>query len=355
MKKIKAAVLFGGASSEHEVSVVSATSVLRNIPKDKYDVIMVGITKDGRWLEYTGDVEDIASMEWEHHPARTVVISPDRSHHGLIMMDGSRCEICPVDVCFPVLHGKNGEDGTVQGLLQLAGIPFVGCDMVSSADCMDKEVTHTVLEASGVPMAKWNSIRVGDMEKFDEMAELFEAHLGYPMFVKPANAGSSVGVSKAKNRSELKTACEVALKEDRKAIIEEFVDGIEVENAVLGNDHPVASAVCGEITPLVEFYTYDAKYKDDSTELHIPARISDETNERIRALAEKAYVSIGCEGLSRVDFFVKKDGSLILNEINTIPGFTSISMYPKLWNASGVAYAELLDRLLTLAMERNMK
>lgn len=202
MKKIKAAVLFGGASSEHEVSVVSATSVLRNIPQDKYDVVMVGITKDGRWLEYTGDVEDIASMEWENRGARTAVISPDRSHHGLLFMDGASCEVCPIDVCFPVLHGKFGEDGAVQGLLRLAGIPFVGCDMVSSADCMDKAVTHTILEAAGVPMAKWDCIRDEDMADFDATAQRLEEHLGYPMFVKPANAGSSVGVGKAKNRAE---------------------------------------------------------------------------------------------------------------------------------------------------------
>lgn len=353
MNKIKAAVLFGGASSEHEVSVVSATAVLNNIPRDKYDVIMIGITKDGRWLEYTGDVADIASMKWENEPARSAVISPDRSHHGLLLMDGNSVEVCPIDVCFPVLHGKNGEDGTIQGLFQLAGIPFVGCDMLSSANCMDKALTHTVLEAAGIPMAKWDCVTMSDMADFETIADKMEAHLGYPMFVKPANAGSSVGVSKAKNREQLKEACFVALKEDKKAIVEEFIDGREVENAVLGNENPQASLVCGEIVPLVEFYTYDAKYNDASTELHLPADLSPELNEEIRTAAVKAYKAIGCEGLSRVDFFVKRDGSgIILNEINTLPGFTSISMYPKLWGASGVPYAELLDRLMTLAMER---
>ncbi len=353
MNKIKVAVLFGGVSSEHEVSVVSATSVLRNIPKDRYDVTMIGITKDGRWMEYTGAIDSIASMKWETEKARTAVISPDRSHHGLLLLDGNSVELRPIDVFFPVLHGKNGEDGTLQGLFELAGIPYVGCDVLSSADCMDKAVTHTILEAAGIPMAKWDCVTASDMEHFEDIAGRMEEKLGYPMFVKPANAGSSVGVSKAKNRQQLKEACYVALNEDRKAIVEEFINGREVENAVLGNENPTASLVCGEITPKVEFYTYEAKYQDDSTELHLPAEISPELNEEIRRTAEKAYKAIGCMGLSRVDFFVKRDGSgIILNEINTLPGFTSISMYPKLWEASGVSYPELLDRLIQLALER---
>ncbi|MBQ9969828.1 MAG: D-alanine--D-alanine ligase [Oscillospiraceae bacterium] len=353
MNKMKVAVLFGGVSSEHDVSVVSATSVLNNLDKEKYDVIMIGITKDGRWLEYTSDIADIASMKWENEPARTAVISPDHSHHGLLLMDGNSVEVCPIDVCFPVLHGKNGEDGTIQGLFELANIPYVGCDLLSSANCMDKVFTHIILENAGIPMAKWDFVTMRDMEQFEAVAERMEAKLGYPMFVKPANAGSSVGVSKAKNREQLKEACYVALKEDSKAIVEEFIDGREVENGVLGNDDPVASTVCGEITPLVEFYTYEAKYQDASTKLELPAPISDELNEEIRRTAEKAYRAIGCKGLSRVDFFVKRDGSgIVLNEINTLPGFTSISMYPKLRGASGEPYAVLLDKLIALALER---
>ena len=353
MNKMKVAVLFGGVSSEHDVSVVSATSVLNNLDKEKYDVIMIGITKDGRWLEYTGDIADIASMKWENEAARTAVISPDHSHHGLLLMDGNSVEVCPIDVCFPVLHGKNGEDGTIQGLFELANIPYVGCDLLSSANCMDKVFTLIILENAGIPMAKWDFVTMRDMEQFEAVAERMEAKLGYPMFVKPAKAGSSVGVSKAKNREQLKEACYVALKEDSKAIVEEFIDGREVENGVLGNDDPVASTVCGEITPLVEFYTYEAKYQDASTKLELPAPISDELNEEIRRTAEKAYRAIGCKGLSRVDFFVKRDGSgIVLNEINTLPGFTSISMYPKLRGASGEPYAVLLDKLIALALER---
>ena len=353
MNKMKVAVLFGGVSSEHDVSVVSATSVLNNLDKEKYDVIMIGITKDGRWLEYTGDIADIASMKWENETARTAVISPDHSHHGLLLMDGNSVEVCPIDVCFPVLHGKNGEDGTIQGLFELANIPYVGCDLLSSANCMDKVMTHIILENAGIPMAKWDFVTKRDKEQFEAVAERMEAKLDYPMFVKPANAGSSVGVSKAKNREQLKEACYVALKEDSIAIVEEFIDGREVENGVLGNDDPVASTVCGEITPLVEFYTYEAKYQDASTKLELPAPISDELNEEIRRTAEKAYRAIGCKGLSRVDFFVKRDGSgIVLNEINTLPGFTSISMYPKLRGASGEPIAVLLDKLIALALER---
>lgn len=353
MSKIKVAVLFGGVSSEHEVSLVSATSVLKNIPQEKYDVTMIGITKDGRWLEYTGSVDDIASMEWENQPANTVIVSPDRSHKGLLVLTDGKATTKEIDICFPVLHGKNGEDGTIQGLFELAGIPFVGCDTVSSANCMDKEVTHTILEAAGIAMAKWRCLREQDMVDFNATAAALEEALGYPMFVKPANAGSSVGVSKAKNKEELKKACEVAFCEDVKIIVEEFIDGREVENAVLGNENPTASPVCGEIAPLVEFYTYDAKYNDESTALYVPARITSEELEKIRNTAEKAFTALGCQGLSRVDFFVKRDNNgIILNEINTMPGFTSISMYPKLWGASGLPYGQLLDRLITLGLER---
>lgn len=354
MSKIKVAVLFGGVSSEHEVSCVSATSVLQNIPQDKYDVLMVGITKDGRWLEYTGPAEEIASMAWESQPARRALMSPDRQEHGFLLFDDKgSAELCPVDICFPVLHGKNGEDGSIQGLFQLAGMPFVGCDCISSANCMDKAVTHRLLEAAGIPMARWACVRAEDLADYEALAQSLEKQLGYPMFVKPANAGSSVGVSKAKDRPSLRQALELALKEDKKVIVEEFIDGREIENAVLGNENPTASPACGEIRPLVEFYTYDAKYKDDSTQLLLPAPLSEEELSQLRATAEKAFKTMGCQGLARVDFFLKKDGSgLILNEINTLPGFTSISMYPKLWMNAGLSYSQLLDRLIQLGLER---
>ncbi len=351
--KIRVAVLFGGVSSEHEISLMSAESVLKNLP-DKYEVIRIGITKDGRWVEYTGKNEEITDQSWETDDRlRTAVVSPDRSHKGILMIGKDKTKIVPVDICFPVLHGKHGEDGTIQGLFQLAGLPFVGCDSISSANCMDKEMTHTILEAHGIKMAKWTIVNKEKMQDFEHFAQQAEEKLGYPMFVKPANAGSSVGVGKAHNREELKAVCETALKEDYKAVVEECIEMQEVETAVLGNSDPKAAGVVGELVPVVEFYTYEAKYIDGTTALHIPGRVSEETSLKLRQTAEKAFRAIGCEGFARIDFFVRKsDGEIILNEINTIPGFTSISMYPKLWAHCGMSYSELLDRLIQLGLER---
>lgn len=352
-KKIRVAVLFGGVSSEHEISLMSVQSVLRNMPED-YEVLTIGITKDGRWVEYTGSIDEITDQKWEQDQnLRTAVVSPDRSHKGILLIDKDQVTVVPVDICFPVLHGKHGEDGTIQGLFQLAGIPFVGCNMISSANCMDKEMTHTILEANGIKMAKWVIVNGEKMNDFENFAKDAEEKLGYPMFVKPANAGSSVGVGKAHNREELKSACETALKEDYKAVVEECIEMQEVETAVLGNGDPKAAGVVGELVSVVEFYTYEAKYIDGTTVLHIPGRVSEETSLKLRQTAEKAFKAIGCEGFSRIDFFVRKsDGEVILNEINTIPGFTSISMYPKLWDYCGVSYSELIDRLIRLGLER---
>lgn len=352
-KKTRVAVLFGGVSSEHEISLLSVESVLANLP-DKYEVLRIGITKDGRWVEYTGKNDEITSQKWEHDPTlRTAIVSPDRAKKGVLLLSNAGWELVPVDICFPVLHGKHGEDGTIQGLFQLAGIPFVGCNMISSANCMDKEMTHTILEAHGIKMAKWTIVNQEKMEHFEEFAREAEEKLGYPMFVKPANAGSSVGVGKAHNREQLLAACQTALKEDYKAVVEECIEMQEVETAVLGNAHPQAAGVVGELVPVVEFYTYEAKYIDGTTELHIPGRVSEETSRKLRQTAEKAFAAIGCEGFARIDFFVRKgDGEVILNEINTIPGFTSISMYPKLWDYCGVQYPELLDRLIQLGLQR---
>ena len=256
------------------------------------------------------------------------------------------------DIAFPVLHGLYGEDGTIQGLLQLAGIPYVGCDCASSAVCMDKTLTNTVADCAGIPQAKW--IGVSEYEYSldeDKILDKAEEYLGYPVFVKPANAGSSVGISKAKNLAELEEACEKAFAHDTKVVLEEGIIGVEVECAVMGNSEPVASVV-GEVVPCNEFYDYDAKYLANESELHIPARLSDDMLKAVQEAAVRAYRALGCSGFTRVDFFVCADGSILLNEPNTIPGFTSISMYPKLFAASGVPYSELLDRLLQLATER---
>lgn len=352
MKK-KVLVLFGGVSSEHDVSLKSASSVMKNIPSDKYDVVPMGITKDGRCFVFNGSPDLLPDGNWLNDESllEPAVISCDRSHHGIIRLtDGAKVE--SVDVVFPVLHGKNGEDGTMQGLLEISGIPYVGCNTAASAICMDKAVTNAMADFHGIPQAKWTAF-----DKYaysgDKAAVLTAAaeKLGFPIFVKPANAGSSVGISKAKNIAELEAACEKAFEHDTKVVLEEGIIGVEVECAVMGNNEPVASVV-GEVVPCNEFYDYDAKYLANESELHIPARLSDDMLKAVQASAIKAYRALGCTGFTRVDFFVCADGSILLNEPNTIPGFTSISMYPKLFAASGVPYSELLDKLLQLAMER---
>lgn len=350
----KVLVLFGGVSSEHDVSLNSACSVIKNIPADKYEIIPMGITKDGRCYIYNGSPDMLPEGKWleDKENLEPAVISTDRAHHGIIRLTNG-AEIEKIDVVFPVLHGKNGEDGTMQGLLEIAGLPYVGCGTAASAACMDKAVTNAMADFYGIPQAKWVAF---DKHAYsgDKTALLANAaeKLGFPIFVKPANAGSSVGISKAKNLEELEAACEKAFEHDKKLVLEEGVIGMEVEVAVMGNEEPVASVV-GEVVPCNEFYDYDAKYLANESELHIPARLPEEKLAEVQKAAVNAYRALGCEGFTRVDFFVRtSDGEIMLNEPNTIPGFTSISMYPKLFAASGVPYSELLDRLIKLAMER---
>lgn len=354
MEKKTAAVLFGAVSSEYEVSLRSAASVLRNFPRDRYDVVMIGITKDGRWLEYTGEIDDIEKDGWERSGAvRPAVISPDRSHRGMLRLEnGGGTSFTPIDVAFPVMHGEHAEDGTIQGLLEVAGIPYVGCGVLASAACMDKAVTHTLLENAGIEMTPWVQAFRWESGKIGDLAPLWEEKLGYPMFVKPANTGSSVGVSKARDRIELVNALQAAFRYDRKAVIEKAIVGKELECAVLGNYTRAEASVVGEIVPHHDFYDYEGKYLDDSTDLFIPARISQRDSEKIRETAIRAFGVMGCTGMARVDFFLGEDGRVLVNEINTIPGFTSISMYPKLFDAAGVPYPELIARLLALASER---
>lgn len=352
MDRKTVAVIFGGKSSEYEVSLLSAASILRNIPEDQYHILKIGITKEGRWLWYEGPIDDIEGGRWIHHPQNcSAVISPDPFHKGVLKLNENSAELIPVDCIFPVLHGKNGEDGTIQGLFELAGIPYVGCDLISSANCMDKQITHTLLDAAGIRTAKWRVLRKSERDQFENFIPEIEEALKYPIFVKPANAGSSVGISKAHDREELLKAVDLAFQHDQKAILEETIVGAEVECAVLGNSYPRATAP-GQITPCNEFYDYNAKYISGSSKLDIPANISALATDLVKATAIKAYQVLGCSGLSRVDFFVMEDGSVILNEINTLPGFTSISMYPKLWEAEGIPYDKLIDQLIRLALER---
>ena len=350
----KALILFGGCSSEHDVSLVSAKSVIENIPKDKYEIVLIGITKDGRWYKYDGDIARLPDDKWlEDTSALTpAVISTDKTDHGIIVLC-EKTEKIYIDVVFPVLHGKNGEDGTVQGMLQLSGIPFVGCDMLSSACCMDKAVTNTLIDNAGIKQAKWIGLKDFEYRKNQQyFIDKVKKNLGYPVFVKPANAGSSVGVSKAVDDESLKKAIDIAFKEDRKLVIEEGISGLEIECAVLGNEEPIASVV-GEIAPANDFYDYEAKYINAASELFIPARITESKANEVRFEAINVYKELGCSGLSRVDFFVKEgSGEVLLNEVNTIPGFTSISMYPKLFEAAGIEYGDLIDKLFNYALEK---
>lgn len=346
-------VLFGGASSEHDVSTVSASSVLKHIPSDKYTVTMMGITKEGQWYLYEGDIDLLPEDKWLDSGAITpAFVSPDRSIHGITVLRDGGYENIRVDIAFPVLHGRNGEDGTIQGLFQLAGIPFVGCDMVSSAVSMDKIFTNTVADASGVPQAAWDSLTEYEYRTGAKTLDDVAAKLGYPIFVKPANAGSSVGITKAHDRDELQAAMELALQHDTRILFEEFIDGFEVECSILGNDE-LENGVVGQIIPANEFYDFDAKYDNADSTLHIPALIPGEKRDEVAEAARKVFKALGCTGFSRVDFFVSRtDGRVLFNEINTIPGFTNISMYPKMMEAAGVPYAELCDRLLQLAEEK---
>lgn len=353
MKSLSVCILFGGVSPEHEVSLRSAESVLNNIDESKYNVFPVGITKEGKWILYGGkDYSDLPSGRWLTHPDnRQAAISPIRGQ-GLLTFEGDCVVRQQIDVVFPVLHGENGEDGTIQGLLQLAGIPYVGPHVSASAVAMDKTLTKLVVDQAGITQAAWNLVRRSDMgSRMEGTLDALEAKFAYPMFVKPAGTGSSVGVSKATEREDLKKALLEAGKYDDKVLVEEFIRGREIEVAVMGNESPVAS-VCGEIDSGADFYDYDAKYITDTSVSYIPARIPEDVAETVRDTAVKVYKAIGCQGLSRVDFFVTwQENRVVFNEINTIPGFTSISMYPKLFGASGVPYSQLIDKLLELALE----
>ena len=356
--KMCVALLFGGMSSEHEVSCVSVGNFVRNIDRSKYEVLTVGITKEGRWLYTEATAEQMADGSWEELPGNMpCVISPDRADHGMILFtpDG-RVEKMHLDVVIPVLHGLWGEDGTVQGLLELAGIAYVGCGVLSSSVCMDKAVANALFEANGVPHTKWVAANRWEIEKdLEGVCAGVEQKLGWPVFVKPANAGSSVGISKVSNQEELKAAIALALENDRKVVFEAFVDGQEVECAVIGSDPAVATRP-GEILAGAEFYTYDDKYKNGVSQTVIPAHLPEAKLDEVKTYAAMAYTALNCEGLARCDFFVEKNtGRVLINEINTFPGFTPISMYPKLMEHEGIPVPALIDRLIALALERTEK
>src|SRR4051812_233643 len=385
MEKIRVGVLFGGRSGEHEVSLLSAASVLNAIDKEKYEVVPIGITKDGRWLTaehaenlLTGklvlETRNLRAGDPEiTEPAavlargEAVVVPPEPVHRqsGLVpfqtdaaLLRRASDRAINVDVIFPVLHGTFGEDGTIQGLLELADIPYVGAGVLGSAAGMDKDIMKSLFIAAGLPIVKHVTILRSEWEKDPKRIEKLVGRLKYPVFVKPANLGSSVGISKAHHRKELGPAIEEAARFDRKIVIEQGVGGNkekarEIECAVLGNDEPAAS-VPGEIVPVKEFYDYNAKYLDEGSQLIIPAKLTKGEAKTVRELTVKAFKAVDCSGLARVDFLMDpKTRKIYLNEINTMPGFTAISMYPKLWAATGVEYPDLIDRLIQLGIERH--
>ena len=353
MKKLNVCILFGGISPEHEVSLRSAESVLNQIDKEQYNVFPVGITKEGNWILFGGtDYSMLPQGTWMNHPDnREAAISPVRGQ-GLLTFEKDCVVRQQIDVVFPVLHGENGEDGAMQGLMQMAGIPYVGPHVAASAVAMDKTLTKLVVDHAGVPQAAWQLVRSSELEnRMENTLDSLELRFRYPMFVKPAGTGSSVGVSKAADRETLAKALRTAARFDKKILVEEFIHGREIEVAVMGNESPVAS-ICGEIDSGADFYDYDAKYITDTSRPYIPARIPEDVQEIVREEAVKVYSAVGCQGLSRVDFFVTfEENRVVFNEINTLPGFTSISMYPKLFEASGIPYSQLIDQLLKLAME----
>jgi D-alanine-D-alanine ligase len=362
-RKIRVAVIFGGKSGEHEVSLASARSIMAAMDKDKYEIFPVGITKSGRWLT-TGDPMALLSAGVDAPPE-----AEDEAEQALPNLEGGgdpdllpRRELVPglrqarfpaVDVVFPVLHGPYGEDGTIQGLLEIADLPYVGAGVLGSALGMDKAAMKSVFKAHGLPVVEHMLVlRKAWAAHPERVLEEIEARFTYPLFLKPANLGSSVGVSKAHHREELVRGLNLAARFDRKILVEAAVNAREVECSVLGNDEPIAS-IPGEVVPCNEFYDYKAKYIDNASKLYIPADLPAETTKLVQELAVRAFVALDCAGMARVDFFLCRDtGKLYVNELNTIPGFTSISMYPKLWEASGIPYPELIDRLIELAIER---
>ena len=351
MTKRNVCVLFGGVSPEHEVSLRSAECILNNIDREKNQVFAVGITRKGEWILFPGtDYSLLPADKWAEAPGCCrCAISPSRGD-GLVFYTPNGTVFEPLDVVFPVLHGENGEDGSIQGLMQVAGIPCVGPGVASSSACMDKTMTKLVIDRTEVRQAKWHLVTKDAFsdDPADVMDEI-ESLYSYPVFVKPAGTGSSVGVSKARNHVQLRDALREALKYDRKVLVEEFINGHEIEVAVLGNNDPIAS-VPGEIISGADFYDYEAKYISDTSSTVIPAQLPAEVAEKVRADAVTVYRALGCRGLSRVDFFVTFEGAqVVFNEINTLPGFTSISMYPKLFAESGIACTELIERLLELA------
>lgn len=348
MNQKKVLILFGGRSNEYEVSLRSAVSVIENLDAARFSPVLVGITRNGEWRLFEGTTDEISSDSWHCGRVTPALLSPDRGRRGLLVLSPEGTQLLPIDVVFPVVHGQNCEDGALQGLLEYSGIPYVGCGVAASAIGFDKVYTHIIAEQVGVPMARWQLVTAE--EDAAKAEQRIAKTLGYPCFVKPANSGSSVGCARADGAEGFFAALRLALAEDRRVIVEELVTAHEVECAVCGNLAPTAPTT-GEIVAPDGFYDYDSKYKTDNAKLFIPACIDEAAQQKVRQLAVRVFLALNCRGLSRVDFFVRQNGEVLFNEINTLPGFTSISMYPKMMTASGMTYPALITRLLELACE----
>ena len=352
-KKTTIGLICGGTSGEHEVSLVSAYNIQAALDREKYEVLIIAIDKNGAWFlgnssELLENTHDVRQVTFKKNLPTALPQTGSSGDENLTAKEQSGNELAEVDVFFPITHGKLGEDGALQGLLELLGKPYVGADVYGSAICMDKDVTKRLLQHHGIPVSRYKLLRNPEDLSFEDAVR----ELGNTLFVKPCREGSSLGVSKVRNADEYHVALQQAFAADRKVLVEEAISGREIECSVLGNDSPEAASVLGEIVPLREFYSYEAKYvDDDGAELKIPAEIDPQVSLKIRKAAVESFLITECRGMARVDFFLREDNTFILNEINTLPGFTKISMFPKLWDSSGLPYAELLDRLIELAQE----
>jgi D-alanine--D-alanine ligase len=351
--KTKLAILFGGKSDEYSVSLHSAAAIINNVPEELFDATLIGITQEGKWLLYEGKADKINDDTWHKGNLSPVLLNMGDDFKGLVKLnlDDNTFEKIELDCIFPVLHGRNGEDGTIQGLCQMTGIPFVGCDMTSSAVCMDKDFTHIICENAGIETAPYmsavNSNKLNVKKLYEEAFE----KLSLPMFIKPANNGSSIGISKVRNYDEFEKGIMEAFQHDNKVVIEKMIEGFEIGCAVLGNEELMIGEV-DEIDTKNDFFDYVEKYSQHNSKIHCPARISDELKLEAKKIAEKTYRALGCKGLSRVDMFVTPENKIYLNEINTIPGLTDLSRYPSMLRKIGIEYRDLIIKLVELAMEQ---
>ena len=351
MAKQKIAVIFGGNSSEHEISRLSAQNVMNNLDKDKYEVLPLGITRSGEWRLYSGDIDKVSSGEWEKNNVHGAFVSPDTAEGCIFVFRDNSVEKVSIDAAFVVLHGRNGEDGTIQGLLTMAGIPFTGCGVLSSALCMDKALAKQVFAQNNLPQADWLVFGKADLKNSGDIIETVTKRFSFPVFVKPSAVGSSFGAQRVDKPELLIKAIEGALEYDKKVLVEEYISAREIECGVLGNDIPIASPL-SEIITSKQFYDFEAKYSEGFSSNNIPAALSKETADTIKELAKKAYIAADCRGFARVDFFVEKDTRrVLLNELNTIPGFTDKSAFPLMWKNAGISFSQLTDKIISYALE----